>query len=282
MIYAYGAINSLYDPNIPDTNGAPSYLWASLLIGLISTIVIIGIVASRIGYNLVRNKIMAKWEEFRQKTSEIEGVDDVINKLEYFSKNITNPDFDFKTELGDLVEKVQKVDYNKIVPDNLLDPEALKRGFINNQNYLRETSSSSVQSPLSSSPRYQSPILPRESSSPRYQSSSPVYQSLPRESSSPVYQSLPRESSSPRYQPSLPAYQPPLREPIPPRPTYQSPLGQSPLVRESTRPAYQSSPRYEPPLPTSSDNLSNNFYTEEPFDVTSFPTTLPTINTSEF
>ena len=55
VIYAYVALNDLYDPDFQNLNGASSFIWAALIIGTLTFMLVIATASGRVGYNVARN-----------------------------------------------------------------------------------------------------------------------------------------------------------------------------------------------------------------------------------
>lgn len=100
MFYAYAALNSIYNPDLSTQNGSNAYIWSSLLLGLISIVFIITVAAGRIGYNMVKGKIVNQWSKVKKNLGEA-GYD-VLDRVEYIASNITEPGFDIKSELNEV------------------------------------------------------------------------------------------------------------------------------------------------------------------------------------
>jgi hypothetical protein len=66
-IYAYMVLNDLYTPELDDTNGSTSYLWASLLFAVISFLMTFAIGGTRTGYNMVRSDVEDRFTDIEHK-----------------------------------------------------------------------------------------------------------------------------------------------------------------------------------------------------------------------
>ncbi len=54
VIYAYIALNDIYDSEIHNTNGSTSFIWAALIIGVLTFMLVIATASGRVGYNVAR------------------------------------------------------------------------------------------------------------------------------------------------------------------------------------------------------------------------------------
>lgn len=54
IIYAYIALNEIYDSTDQDRRGSTSYIWAALIIGVLTFMLIIATASGRVGYNVAR------------------------------------------------------------------------------------------------------------------------------------------------------------------------------------------------------------------------------------
>ena len=57
VIYAYIALNDIYSPDLDNDNGASAFVWASLIVGTITFMVVIATASGRVGYNAARNDV---------------------------------------------------------------------------------------------------------------------------------------------------------------------------------------------------------------------------------
>lgn len=67
IIYAYMALNTLNNPKIEDKNGADSYIWASLLMAIITFVVIFLAIGERLGYNMASAAIRERLASAEEK-----------------------------------------------------------------------------------------------------------------------------------------------------------------------------------------------------------------------
>ena len=70
VIYAFVALNKLYDVSISDRNGADAYLWAGLLMSIFAFIGLTATGSGRLGMNAVRGKARARLEGVESKINE--------------------------------------------------------------------------------------------------------------------------------------------------------------------------------------------------------------------
>lgn len=106
LLYAYAALNSIYNPDLVNLNGTNAYLWASLLFGVISGIFVLMIAGGRIGYNMISRKISNQWNQLKDNLSET-GYD-VAERLENVVDNLNTPGFDLSGELNDIASKLRQ------------------------------------------------------------------------------------------------------------------------------------------------------------------------------
>ena len=71
IIYAYIVLNDLYNPELEDTNGATSFIWASLLIGAIAFMGVAAVGTGRIGYNAGRGDVNKRVRHAEDKVHEM-------------------------------------------------------------------------------------------------------------------------------------------------------------------------------------------------------------------
>ena len=71
IIYAYVALNDLYKPDIHDRNGSTSFIWAALVIGVITFMLIIATASGRVGYNVVKNNTNDRVRHAERKVHEM-------------------------------------------------------------------------------------------------------------------------------------------------------------------------------------------------------------------
>jgi hypothetical protein len=69
-IYAYVVLNDLYVPQLPDRNGSDSFLWAGLWISVLALFMIMMIGSGRFGYNVVRDTVQDRFDDFKTKIEE--------------------------------------------------------------------------------------------------------------------------------------------------------------------------------------------------------------------
>ncbi len=69
-IYAYVVLNDLYVPQLPDRNGSDSFLWAGLWISVLAFFMIMMIGSGRFGYNVVRDTVQDRFDDFKTKIEE--------------------------------------------------------------------------------------------------------------------------------------------------------------------------------------------------------------------
>lgn len=70
VIYAFIALNKLYDVNIHERNGADAYLWAGLLMSIFAFIGLTATGSGRLGMNAVRSKTRERLEGVESKINE--------------------------------------------------------------------------------------------------------------------------------------------------------------------------------------------------------------------
>lgn len=118
MIYVYLSLEEIYSPDY-ETNGADTYVWSSLFLGLFSVVFILLSMATRIGYNVAKNRVTKQWTKLKQ-TFNDEG-SDVIQKVENFALQMNDPDFDTLGELRDIRSSLSQTFENRGV-QNLAPP----------------------------------------------------------------------------------------------------------------------------------------------------------------
>lgn len=71
VIYAYVALNDLYDPDFHNLNGASSFIWAALIIGTLTFILVISTASGRVGYNVARGSATHRIRHAERKLHEM-------------------------------------------------------------------------------------------------------------------------------------------------------------------------------------------------------------------
>ena len=71
FIYAYIALNDIYNPDIDDRNGADGFIWASLLVGAFAFMLVSAAGTGRIGYNAARGDVTHRVRHAEKKIHEM-------------------------------------------------------------------------------------------------------------------------------------------------------------------------------------------------------------------
>ncbi len=71
VIFAYVALNDLYNPELEDRNGADSFIWAFLIISIFAFLVLGGAASARAGYNVVSDNASKRINMVEKKFHEV-------------------------------------------------------------------------------------------------------------------------------------------------------------------------------------------------------------------
>ena len=109
VIYAFIALNKLYDVGISDRNGADAYLWAGILTAIFAFIGLTATGSGRLGMNVVRSKARSR----------LEGVESKINEhLPAIRDRIENVNSTVETHLPMAHAKIDEIHRSSVVPVN--------------------------------------------------------------------------------------------------------------------------------------------------------------------
>ena len=71
IVYAYIALYDIYSPEVDNDNGSTSFIWAAMLIGALSFMVVAATGSGRVGYNVARNDVRTRVRHAEDKVHEM-------------------------------------------------------------------------------------------------------------------------------------------------------------------------------------------------------------------
>jgi len=71
VIFAYVALNDLYNPELEDTNGSVSFIWAYLVMSIFAFLILGGAASARVGYNVVSDNASKRINMVEKKFHEV-------------------------------------------------------------------------------------------------------------------------------------------------------------------------------------------------------------------
>ena len=114
LIYAYVVLDGIYTPELPDRNGADGFIWASLLIGLVSMLILMMVGSGRAGYNAIRSNVTDRFNNLEHKVhlthSHLTG-----EPIDYDSIGVEGPNGSIEFVEAD---NFQNGTYQNVVPQN--------------------------------------------------------------------------------------------------------------------------------------------------------------------